>query len=266
MSGLQGAGALVAGGSMGMGLATAQRLAELGARVSIISNDEASLRQALALLQAHGEVEGELADVSDAAQVRQAIDRCAARGPLKFLVNSAGIQTYGTVETTDEQAWDRTLSVNLKGMYLLSKYAVPHLRAAGGGAIVNLSSVQGSASQRNVAAYSASKGGIHALTRSMALDLAVDRIRVNSVSPGSVDTPMLRAAAQRIGGSQQAAQAVIDDWGLGHPLGRVGTPEEVARVVCFLLGDDASFVTGADLRVDGGLLAEITLRAPEPPR
>jgi NAD(P)-dependent dehydrogenase (short-subunit alcohol dehydrogenase family) len=264
MSTFAGKSVVVTGGSTGLGLGVVEWLADRGAVVTIVSNDPASLAAALdACRRREGEVAGELADVTVASEVAAAVDAAAERGHgISALVNSAGIQTYGTVETTDEAVWDRTLSVNLKGMYLAAKYAIPHIRSGGGGAVVNVASVQGSAAQMNVAAYSASKGGILALTRAMALDHAGEGIRVNSVSPGSVDTPMLRASAARTGDSR-GVEAVLADWGRGHPLGRVGRPADVAGMVAFLIGDDAQFITGVDVRVDGGLLAAIALRSPE---
>jgi gluconolactonase len=135
------------------------------------------------------------------------------------------------------------------------------MRERGGGAIVNVSSVQAIASQTGVAAYTASKGGINALTRAMAVDHAHENLRVNAVCPGSVDTPMLRWAADLFKGEDTVA-STVEDWGRMHPLGRVARPEEVAEVICFLAGPKASFVTGADYMVDGGLLAALGVRLP----
>ncbi len=156
--------------------------------------------------------------------------------------------------------WDEVLDVNVRGMFLAVKHAVPLMRRSGGGAVINVASAQATATQRNVVAYTASKGAIVAMTRAMAVDHAPDGIRVNSVSPGSVDTPMLRAAARDV--SAEDPDAVIAQWGSLHPLGRVGDPAEIADVIVFLASPLSSFVTGADLRVDGGVLAGVALPAP----
>jgi NAD(P)-dependent dehydrogenase (short-subunit alcohol dehydrogenase family) len=183
-------------------------------------------------------------------------------GGVDVLVNSAGIQRYGTVVETEEDVWDEVLDVNLKGIYLASRYAIPKMRERGGGAIVNLSSVQAFASQRGVAAYTASKGAINALTRAMALDHAQENIRVNAVCPASVDTPMLRWSADLFKGGKSVEETVAE-WGKMHPLGRVARPEEVAEVIAFLASERASFVTGGEYKVDGGMLAALGVRLPE---
>ena len=261
--------AVVTGGSTGMGRAVVERLARGGASVLFCSNDAPGVETARREMAevGPGTVVGQVGDVARAADM-EALMRVAADrfGGIDMLANCAGIQRYGTAEDTPEETWDEVLAVNLKGCYLASRYAIPELRKRGGGAIVHVSSVQGLACQTNVAAYAASKGGLNALTRSMALDFAPDRIRVNAVCPGSVDTPMLRASAELFRGEKSVDQ-VVREWGTSHPLGqgygRVCSAAEVAEVIVFLLSERASFVSGAEIRVDGGLLAGLGVALPE---
>jgi NAD(P)-dependent dehydrogenase (short-subunit alcohol dehydrogenase family) len=264
MAELDGKVAVVAGGSLGMGRATARRLAEGGAAVVLCGHDDGSVEDALAELRGAGlEVDGRRADVTSSDEVEGLVRLAAERyGGVDILVNSAGIQRYGTVVDTPEEVWDEVLAVNLKGMFLTAKHCVPEMRRRGGGAIVNIASVQAFATQAGVAAYSASKGGVVALTKAMAVDHAADNIRCNAVCPGSVDTPMLRWAADLFKGDSTVDET-IHAWGRSHPLGRVARAEEVAEVIAFLASDRASFVTGSELRVDGGLLAQIAVVLPE---
>ncbi len=167
----------------------------------------------------------------------------------------AGINLYGTVDTFSEEDWDRQLDVNLKGTFLTCKHVIPQMRKRGGGSIVNTASVQAFASQRTVAAYAASKGGIVSFTTTVALDHAAEGIRCNCIAPGSIRTPMLEMAAGKFGDGD--IEATIALWGSAHPIGRVGTIEEVANLVLFLASDEASFCTGGAYRVDGGLLSPL---------
>jgi NAD(P)-dependent dehydrogenase (short-subunit alcohol dehydrogenase family) len=177
-------------------------------------------------------------------------------GRLDVLVNNAGIQpmdAYYRVEDTPEEVWDRITGVNLKGVFLMSKYALPHIRAAGGGAVVNMASVQGLQSMPKVPSYAASKGGILSLTRNMALDYAPDGIRVNAICPGTIDSEMVRTSARAEGGDIEVNLA---RFGSFHPLGRLGLPSDVAEAVLFLAGDRSSFITGEYINVDGGFMAQ----------
>ena len=190
--------AVVAGGARGIGRATARKLATEGASVVICGDQEDQLESALAELREREglELSGTRADVTSSADMRGLMDFATQTyGGVDVLVNSAGIQRYGTVVQTEEEVWDEVLDVNLKGIYLASKYAIPRMKVRGGCAIVNDSSVQAFASQKGVSVYTASKGAINALTRAMALDHAEENIRVNAVCPASVDTPMFRRSA-----------------------------------------------------------------------
>jgi NAD(P)-dependent dehydrogenase (short-subunit alcohol dehydrogenase family) len=256
--------AIVSGGARGIGRAAARKLAGEGASVVICSDREEQVEETVAALREEGlEVRGVRADVTSSADMKKLMDLAIETyGGVDVLVNSAGVQRYGTVVETEEEVWDEVLDVNLKGVYLASRYAIPEMRKRGGGAIVNLSSVQAFASQTGVAAYTASKGGINALTRAMALDHAGENIRVNAVCPASVDTPMLRWSADLFKGDE-SVEETLGDWGRMHPLGRVARPEEVAEVIAFLASARASFVTGGDYKVDGGMLAALGVRLPD---
>ena len=260
---LSGKVAVVTGGSKGIGLGIASRFSSQGAKVAICSNDTESLAAAEVAIKGGSDVLGVVADVSRAGDMKNAIAATVSQfGGIDCLVNSAGIQRYGTVVDTPEATWDEVLDVNVKGVFLASKFAVPEIAKRGGGSIINIASVQAYASQSNVAAYTASKGAIVAMTRAMALDHADQFIRVNAICPASVDTPMLRWAADLWKGGN-TAEETIAAWGVGHPVGRVCTVEEVAALANFLASDLCGFMTGADLKVDGGVLSKLGIILPE---
>lgn len=264
MGEFEGKVALVAGGSLGIGLAAARALAQGGAAVLICGRREDAVRAAVSDLSSDGlDVEGVVADVSSAADMRRFVETARERfGGVDILVNSAGIQTYGRVTETDEELWDRTIDVNLKGVFLAAREAIPAMRERGGGVIVNVSSVQGLATQKGVAAYSTSKAGINALSRAIAVDHAHENIRCVAVCPASVETPMLRHSADLFKGAG-TVEETLAEWGGMHPLGRIAQPEEIAAVIAFLASPRASFVTGAEIKVDGGMMAALGVVLPE---
>jgi len=247
--------AAVTGAGMGIGAAVARALAAEGAAVSLIDLDGAAAETVSEEISKSGaRAIPIVANVGQASQAEGAICRTVEElGGLDLLVNNAGVVIYGEVPEFREEDWDIVLDTNLKGQFLMSKFAIPEMRRRGGGAIVNLASVQALISQRKVAAYAASKGGVVSLTKTLALDHAKDKIRVNCVLPGSVRTPMLRHAAELGPGNPEQT---IEQWGRIHPRGTVIEPEEIAAVVLFLLSSDASAVTGAAYVADAGLSAQ----------
>lgn len=257
----QGKVALVTG-TTGIGMACAIRLAQGGASVLACGIDQAA-NAALAVYAAQHNlaIHPRITDVSVPQQVGAAVAEAVSRlGGLDIIVNSAAVHPFGTVVSTDFATWQHCQAVNVGSIFLTAHFGVPELARRGGGAIINVSSVQGHNCQQNVAAYVASKGAIHALTRAMALDHADQKIRVNSVSPGSVRTPILELAARTYGGENVSVEQAFQRFGAAHPIGRIGEPEEVAELVAFLASDKAGFITGSDYRIDGGLTAGIGVK------
>ena len=246
---------VVTGGALGIGKAACEIFAMRGANVAILDWDEkAGVETCAEIVEKGGKATFQKVNVADYDAVETAVKEAAENfGAINSLAVSAGIQRYGTATSTSEDDWNEVLNVNLKGAWNAAKAVIPYLQKAGGGTIVNVSSVQALASQQNVLAYTISKHGLLGLTRSMAMDYAKDKIRANCVCPGTVDTPMLKWAASL----DPNPESVYDACNAMHPLGRIAQPREIAEVVAFLAHESSSFVTGAIWTVDGGLLTQI---------
>ena len=253
MEALKGKCALITGGASGIGRATALLLAREGAAVAVVDLDEAKGRAvAQEIVDGGGRAIFVPCDVSQAADCERAVQQTVDElGGLDILFNNAGIIRRADVLGTTEEEWDRVMAVNVKSVFLMSKHAIPVMEKASGGAIVNTGSGWGLVGGGNAISYCASKGAVVNMTRAMAIDHGARNIRVNCVCPGDTDTEMLRNEAQQLGASEDAFLADAAD----RPLRRVGTPEEIAQAVLYLVGDASSFVTGTTLVVDGGGLA-----------
>lgn len=251
---LKGKRALVTGAASGIGLAITERFVQEGAAVAACDINEAGVKAVADRLRQQGyRVMATCGDVSSSRDAeRMVAEAVAFLGGLDILVNNAGIDTKGTVVTADDETWERQIAVNLNGVFRMSKYAAPEIEKAGGGSIVNIGSIAAFLGYANLAAYGASKGAVVQLTRNMAVDLAAANIRVNSVNPGVVDTPLLEHACREMAGPGGDWEAVKRAYVQGQVIKRPARPEEIAAAVLFLASDEASFITGTALMVDGG--------------
>jgi NAD(P)-dependent dehydrogenase (short-subunit alcohol dehydrogenase family) len=250
---LEGKVAIVTGAASGIGRGISIRLAEMGALVALLDIDDIKGRACEAEIEAQaGSAVFLNCDVRSAAECRRAVETVIQRaGKIDILCNCAGIVIRKDIVELSEDEWDRVLDVTLKGIYLLSREVVPHMICGGGGSIVNIGSGWSLKGGPRAASYCAAKGGAVNLTRAMAIDHGKNNIRVNCVCPGDVDTPMLRSECAQLG---QDVQAFMQE-AANRPLGRVGTVDDVANAVLFLVSPMASWITGAALVVDGGGLA-----------
>ena len=250
--------ALITGAASGIEKATSVLFGQEGAKVMCVDiNGEGAERVAHQIADTGGEAASLTVDVAKEEDVKRMVREAVERwGRLDTLYNNAGIATGGPVTQVQEEEWDRTIDINLKGVFLGCKHAIPEMLKQGGGAIVNTASDAGLRGTAWLSTYCASKGGVVLLTKSLAVEWAQQGIRVNCVCPGVIRTPILDPFIERgqalFGDSAEAAWERL---GQMHPIGRVGKPEEVARAVMFLASDEASFITGVALPVDGGLEA-----------
>jgi NAD(P)-dependent dehydrogenase (short-subunit alcohol dehydrogenase family) len=242
---LEGKVAFVTGFGSGLGQAIAVLFAKEGAAVAGTSTTEAKGRHTVAMIESSGgKTLFRPGDVSDSKQMKALIDETVKRfGGLDIVVNSAGVRTNGSITEITEEQWDRTIGVNLKGVFVVSRLAIPELIKRGGGVILNIGARSGMAGQAGRAAYCASKGGMITLTEAMAMDYAREKIRVNCICPGPTRTPMVDTSTPE----------KLARYKTRVPVGRIGEPEDIAHAALYLASDDASMVTAAILPVDGGM-------------
>ena len=248
---LEGKVALISGGARGQGAAESKLFAQEGASVilgDVLDNEGKQVEAEIA--EAGGKATFVHLDVTSASDWRNAIDTAVSRyGTLNVLVNNAGILIRKGIEDTTEEEWDRIMEVNAKGVFLGTKQSIPVMRQAGGGSIVNISSVDGLVGGLNSsAAYTATKGAVRLFTKVTAIQHAKDNIRCNSVHPGPIDTPMIQNALT----DPDLLQAGLD----GLPMSRIGTVDDIAYGVLYLASDESSYVTGSELVIDGGMTAQ----------
>jgi NAD(P)-dependent dehydrogenase (short-subunit alcohol dehydrogenase family) len=246
---------VITGGGSGIGRSTAILLSQNGAKIVVADLDSKAGNETVQVIRKHsGEAIFVKANVSKTVEVRHLMETAVSKfGSIDILFNNAGVPGPHSITDTSEEEWDRVLDINLKGVFLCSKYAIPHMIKRKRGTIINTASAVGLVGSAGQASYCASKGGVVMLTKAMALDCAGFGIRVNCVCPGFVETPMVERFLATINSAER--KKVVESLKKLHPLGRFAKPEEIANAVLYLASDDASFVTGCAFPIDGGWTA-----------
>ncbi len=254
MKPLEGKVAIVTGAGSGIGRVTAEVFAEQGAHVVVADWNAATGEETAArIMDAGHDARFQYVDVSQAPEVQRMVQFTVEQyGRLDVLVNNAAVQIFGTVTETSEEDWDRLLSVNLKGVFLCSKYAIPEMIRGGGGSVVNVASVLGFVGDPDLAAYCAAKGAMIALTKATAIGYGPNRVRANCICPGDVNTPMVQDYFNQAPDPERARQTISAHYALR----RIAEPREVAQAAAFLASDASSFMTGSVLVMDGGLTSK----------
>lgn len=249
---LKGRVSIITGGTSGIGRATALLFAREGAKVVVAGRSASRGKEVVeAIRKEHGEAMFVKTDVSKSSDVRRLVDTTLKEfGKIDVLFNNAALSPVGTVLDTSEEEWSDVIGTNMTGTFLCTKYVLPHMIKRKRGAIINTGSINSLMAMKKEAAYDASKGGVLMLTRAVAMDFAEFNIRVNCICPGAIDTPMLRDILSQTPDPVAAEASLVKQ----HALGRIGSPNEVAQMALFLASDDSSFVTGAAMPVDGGML------------
>ena len=249
---LQGKTAIITGATSGIGRSTALLFAKHGARIVVVGRDESRGAVTVDAIKKEGqEALFVRADVSKSQEVQRMVDEAIqAFGRINILFNNAGVGPFGTAVDTSEELWNYVIGVNLTGVFLCSKYVIPHMLRQGGGVIINMGSVNSLMALENEVAYDASKGGVLMLTKSTALDFAKENIRVNCICPGFIKTTLVEEIWAKSGNPE-----IEQEIARKHPMNRIGLPDEVANLALFLASDESSFITGQAIAIDGGLLA-----------
>jgi 2-keto-3-deoxy-L-fuconate dehydrogenase len=242
---------VITGAGSGIGRAIAQRFAQQGASVRIVDLDEKAGHVAAQEIAASGaDAKVYACDVSDQSSAKEVFNKLARQGRLDILVNNAGVSHIGTVETTTEADFDRLFRINVKGVYNCTYAAIGHMKSQGGGVILNMASIAGTAALADRFAYSMSKGAVVAMTYSVAKDYLAHKIRCNCISPARVHTPFVDGYLRKNYPGRE--QEMFQKLSASQPIGRMGEPEEVAALALFLCSDEAAFITGTDYPIDGG--------------